>query len=573
MATPLGSTTATLTQHALRSASHIARVLGLGGKAAPRQRDTRDTHDLLTASSMERVRQSRRMADYTSYLGAITIPNVYKAISVIASNYAAVPLRVTDVDGKDVDVQGTLPDLYQVLRRPNPQTKGRTWRQSEVMDYVLTGNSIAAYDSWDGYGRAHEMFRLRPDKVLIAQTHGGSIAYGYEIVTGRAKDIIWYDETEIRHVKWFNPRDPLWGLGAIEAGELSLSKDKLINEFAYNFFDRGAIVDGVLSTPNQMPEVDRRAMIADWKAMRAGARSQIRTALLWMGATYTPIGTPLGNVPIADLTKMGRNDVFELLGVPPQMVGDFSGTNYRNAQEANAFFLSETLGPILDQFDQDGYGPLIEQYGPYEAQHEKREVIDLSMRAEAANKLGAIPGFSLNQLYVTAGFDPLPDDDPMGQMLVMPKGSTLLHPDDVIDPPNDVLGDGLGSMDVAGLLEAAAHARLNPASATDGAAGTVDDSPPTASAATSSTAMTARTGTGGKATSATPPRRPSYQYPESLLSPAARQRQRQTRTQDARPVTAAAAEIPLSTPDLEGGTADDQRGDARHAPDNGTSDS
>ncbi len=524
-----------------RGAQHIARVLSVAGKAAPRQRDSRDVADLLSSTGIERARQGKRMGDYTSYLGAITIPNVYKAASVIVSNYASVPLRVLDDDDTDVDVRDRVPALHALLKAPNPQTRGRAFKQAECMDYLLTGNSICAYDDVDVAGRPHALFRLRPDRVLIAQTQVGSLAYGYLVQMGRDTETLWYDATEIQHVKWWNPQDPLWGLGAIEAGELGISKDRLINEFTFNYFDRGAIVDGVLSTPNQIPEVDRRAMMADWRAMRQGARAKFRTAMLWMGATYTPIASPLGDMPIVDLAKMGRNEVFELLGVPPQMVGDFDGTNYRNAQEANAFFWSETIAPILDQFDEDGYTPLVERYGPFHAAHEKREVIDLAMRAEAAQKLGSVPGFSVNQLYVAAGYDPLPDDDPVGQMIVMPKGSSLLTPEAVLARAEDTPAE-LEEGDDAGLLPPVPTATALPA-----AEGTGQGQPPEeGDAPPPPTTQPAGTGSGRK--SAPPPRpavsgpapagatsdtapgaRPTTRrqtYPDALLSPRARQAQR-----------------------------------------------
>jgi HK97 family phage portal protein len=484
---------------------------------------------------------AKRMKDYESYLGAITIPNVYKCLALIANTFSATQLHLLDEDDNEVDPKDRLPEFDALLRRPNPEMRGRHFRQILSHHLQLTGNAVVLLDNDDGLGRPTELYVLRPDKLHIIRSDVGKLAYGYDVEANRTTKTIWYDGDSVLHVKLAHPTDPLWGFGTIEGGELTFSKDRLVNEFALNFFARGAILDGVLTTPGEIPEEDRRALVADWRAMREGARNKIRTALLWAGASYTPIQEPLGRVPIADLVKMGLDDIAQLFGVPLQLLGGsgFSESNYRNAQEAVQFFYGETLAPILRQFEEDFWNPLLELFDPgLRAEYEQREVIDYAMRADAAAKLAGTGAFSVNDLRVSAGYDPLPDDDELGGLIPLPKGMTLLSPEQAAQlgeqlqeapeelPPAPQVTE-LGQPAPAPAAAAPAP-RQQPAAAQRGAAGVPQTAPEPRS---------------GKSEHAA--RAGAKSYPAALLSPSARHDQRRRQLEHPRTPHAARQTPPL----------------------------
>lgn len=469
----------------------------------------------------------RRMRDYASYLNAITIPNVYKAVSVIASNFASVPVLVLDDNEDDVDIKADLPDLHALITKPNPLMKGRTFKQFLALDYQLTGNAIVALDNPNGLDRPTEMYRLNPANVVIVQQGVGQTLYGYEVEVDRAKKFVWFDgETEILHVKWADPRskDHLWGLGPVEAGATELDADRRVAEFTYNYFDRGAILTGILQTDQTIPEDDRRAMVNDFRALMQGERNRFKTAMLWQGAKYTPTQDSMSSIPIVNLKEMGRDSVLELFGVPPQMLGDYGDSNYRNAQEASAFFWSETEGPMLDQFEEDFWTPLIELFAEnWTVKYERPEILDLDMRTAAAQKMAATGAATVNMVRTLGGFDPLPDEDELGEYIVLPKNTTLISPDaarglGLIDAPTDTATtETVAEPDEMPDSQPDADADDQAAAAANGA--DADGAQGQAPAATAGNAPAAQAGaSGGKSAQVGAARQRKTEYPPSLLS-------------------------------------------------------
>lgn len=369
-----------------------------------------------------------RMRDYRSYLNAITIPSVYMAASVIAYNYAAAKMIVYDDNEKVVDVKHDAPELWRLLRQPNEENDGFEFRELMAYDLSLTGNSFIALDNWTADGIPTEMYRLRPDKVRILRRSTGELRYAYDVTISGTTESVYYEADEIIHQRNANPRDPLWGIGVIEAGELSFSSDRRINEMILSYVDRGAILDGVITTDGEMSDDEYDRLTNKWRTSKGTGKATFKTAILWQGAKYQPIQEPMGSVPIVELKKMARNEVLQLFGVPPAKVGDFTGTNYRNAQEADAFFWSETVEPMLRRSERK-WDRIVELFGDYHVGFDVKEVIDYVNRAITAQRLATTGGFTRNDIRIAAGWLGLPADDPMGQVYLCTSPGFQEEPD------------------------------------------------------------------------------------------------------------------------------------------------
>lgn len=382
---------------------------------------------------------ANRMRDYSQYLNSYTIPTVWKALNEIISTVCASELRILDDRDQEVDVEHEFPDLHKLLVTPNEEVDGYTFDALLTMDDQLTGNTITALDEQNGVDQPASIYRLRPDKVSIMRAPTGDLVYLYNAKPGWGEDPVPYFPSEIVHGKWPHPTNPLWGLGVIEAGEVSFSADRRINEFKYSYFDRGGVLEGVLYHDGNLSDEEYDRLLTRWRALRSGGRMQMRTAILTDGAKYEPIQEPIGNVPIVALAKMSRNDILELFGVPPQCLGDFEGTNYRNAQEAKAYFYSDTITPILVRREKV-YTPIAKRFDErLKAVYIRREILDYQLRAQTAVYLSQTASFTRNDIRVAAGFEPFAEDDPIGKVIVNAgRGQSELFPTDY-DEPNDLL--------------------------------------------------------------------------------------------------------------------------------------
>jgi hypothetical protein len=105
------------------------------------------------------------------------------------------------------------------------------------------------------------------------------------------------------------------------------------------------------------------------------------------------------------------------------MLGDFEDSNYRNAQEAKAFLWANTMMPMLQRFE-PGWTELVQLFDPsLHAEYEHKEILDYDQRSTTAQRLATTGGFTRNDIRVVAGFEPLDEDDPLGQIFICTAGT------------------------------------------------------------------------------------------------------------------------------------------------------
>lgn len=359
------------------------------------------------------------MTTFSDYLEALKIPAVYSCVRVISDAVASLRLIVLDKNEEEVDIKTKAPDLFALLNKPSNLNNGRYFRQMQTQDLLLTGNSLAVLDDFDGFGKPAAMYRIRPDRVRVMVLQNGDLTYQYQSVSGVTFDKT-YPQDEVLHWRFANPLDPIWGIGEVEAGEVTLSSDRLLAEMIRAYFDQGAVLSGVITLPQEdLTDKEYNKMMARWRAQRQRGRTNFKTGVLTGGAQYKAIQEPLGNLPIVQLKKMSRNEVLEIFGVPPAKLGDFVGSNYRNSQEADAYFYSETIAPKAKNIEPT-WTELVQRWNPdWTASLVIPSLAaDFESRAKAATDMAKADSFERNEIRTTFGVNAFPDGDPRGEEIV-----------------------------------------------------------------------------------------------------------------------------------------------------------
>ena len=155
-----------------------------------------------------------------------------------------------------------------------------------------------------------------------------------------------------------------------------------IDQFASNFFERGAIKATLLTVDgNPMPaEMDR--LEAWWKRFFSGSKSAWETAAVRAGVTPVVVGEGLENLATANLSDERRQYIATALGVPHSIVMS-NAANYATAQQDALSFYDMTIIPslnhIVDIVNESLLGPAgyrmelrPEEMSIYQADEERR---------------------------------------------------------------------------------------------------------------------------------------------------------------------------------------------------------
>lgn len=376
------------------------------------------------------------LTDFQSYVSEGFNLNtlIYSAIMYKVRAMTSAPLRAYSDDKTHL---GEGEPLSRLVDRPNPYQSFITFHGLNIVYLNIDGNCYILIDREEPGGAPNALYTLRPDRVFIVPKKGDREILGYlHVPEGKQpKDGTPILPQDIIHVKLPNPGDPLEGLGyglsPISSLARPTSVDNAVTHFLKLFFDRGAVIPGVLRfdvplSPSVVQRIKER-----WKELYAGYEQWTDIGVLDRGAEYQRIGLSFDEMGFATLDERNESRILGPFGVPPILIGSRLGlmrSTYANYQEARRHFWIDTMVPETRLFEKE--------YAYYLRAPGARVKFDFSSVAELMKDIPALTGAAYqmwqmgvpaNQAFDTVGLDLEISDGDIGYlpMGVLPSGGGL----------------------------------------------------------------------------------------------------------------------------------------------------
>ena len=210
---------------------------------------------------------------------------VYRCVNEIANGAASIPWKAFQGD-----VELDQHPILSLLKRPNPTEAGVEYFQSLYSFLLLSGNSYAIRS--DVNGATRELYLLRPDRVRVKASKT-SMPNGYEyVIEGRVVNTYDADpvsgESEVKHLKLWNPLDDYYGLSPLMAAAVDVDNHNEINKHNISLLRNGARPTGaIVFKPSddrglsvQLTDGQRQQLNDDLRSRFAGSDNAGRPLLL-----------------------------------------------------------------------------------------------------------------------------------------------------------------------------------------------------------------------------------------------------------------------------------------------------
>jgi HK97 family phage portal protein len=287
------------------------------------------------------------------------------------------------------------------------------------MHLELTGNEYWSMEGLDSGGRPSELYIQSPELVQILPSRQTGVA-GYKVTrNGRS---VTYQPEEMLHHSYGNPLSDLYGMGVIEAAEMRADSARAMAVFERDFWTRGAKFTGVLTTLRKLSDGDFKSLVTRFQNfMRRGHT----TLILEDGLDYKSVSDGPARLGLLPLSKMSRDEILAMFGVPPTKVGILENANYK-AQASDEFFWTETVAPKLTRMEQS-LQRLVDLFHPDEGLRIAFDRLNFSDDLAMANvsvSLANSHSRTLNEIRAYQNQDPIDG----GDVILIPAGLVPFDP-------------------------------------------------------------------------------------------------------------------------------------------------
>jgi len=311
-----------------------------------------------------------RRDNYESYASEGYQQNaiVFRCVNEIANGAAAIPFKAFQGE-----IQLDQHPILSLLARPNTQQAGVEYFQSLYSFLLLSGNSYAIRS--DVGGAPRELHLLRPDRVRVKPSKT-SMPSAYEyLVGGRVVKEYAVDadtgESEIKHMKMWNPLDDYYGLSPIMAAAVDIDNYNEVNKHNISLLRNGARPTGAIvfkpaddrGMPVQLSDGQRQQLNDDLRQRFQGYDNAGRPLLLEGDFDWKEMGLSPRDMDFLQQKNVSAKDIALCFGVPSQLVGIPDQQTYANVQEARLALYEETIIPLAKRVESDFNEWLAPMYG------------------------------------------------------------------------------------------------------------------------------------------------------------------------------------------------------------------
>lgn len=237
-------------------------------------------------------------------------------------------------------------ECRQLLERPNEaMSEGEFWRAVEI--YML----IAGFSVWEmefnNAGLPVNLWPMRPDWCSFRRGPNRPLQYvRYQPYGLPPQDV------PIENCLVFMEFDPIYpmlkGLSKTAVAMRTATADNAATDFLASFFQRGAIISGVLKTEQSLQDAEAERIRQRWRKQHGGSDNWGDPAVLGSGTSYQPIAMNFKDMDFTNIDGRDEARLCSIYGVPTLLLGakvGLTASTFSNFEQARKQFQEETVEP------------------------------------------------------------------------------------------------------------------------------------------------------------------------------------------------------------------------------------
>ena len=269
---------------------------------------------------------------------------VYKCVNLIANAASHVPwtLQSDKLDTKNANY------ITRLLQRPNPGKGGAEFFINLISNKLLFGSSYVLAIASVGLG-IKELHVLRNDLVNPLLENYALLGYEYNV-----KKRYYIDresqQSQILHLRNYNPKDNTQGFSPLTAAKSSISLHNKSSEWNYALLKNGARPSGALVVKNgsYLNEDQFQRLKEQLNEKYSGASYAGKPMLLEGGLEWQEMHISPKDMDFIESRNCAAREIALAFGVPPQLLGIAGDSTYSNMHEARLALWEETIIPLLN---------------------------------------------------------------------------------------------------------------------------------------------------------------------------------------------------------------------------------
>lgn len=304
-------------------------------------------HMLRQTASGIMLEEMATFADYAEVYKVYTW--VKKALSVIANNFAPLPVRVVDEEGEAIDEH----PVSRLLMAVNDQMTPPALWERYIVHKFLGGEAF--FEVVEGSGGApFELWPRRPNEVGLKPDVSEERA-----LFPRVAQYLWPDEDGkiepemMWHDKFYNPRNEWRGLAPIAAVRHGIVIDMFAQAWSKAFLRSGARPDYAYISGVPLTRTEKKELEFEIQQRFAGPGNNHKPIILDPDSDVKPLMFVPKDIEWLEQRKFSRDEVGAIFGVPDGIMG-YGRETYDNSDRLNAnmkALWTITLLPLVERRD------------------------------------------------------------------------------------------------------------------------------------------------------------------------------------------------------------------------------
>lgn len=302
-------------------------------------------------------RSSSIWGDYLLYNGtssyseskSMLLSAVYRCVEVISDSIAQLPLEPYRMDKNGYKVKFTSHPTYKILNRePNKNMTKYTFLKIMVRSMLLTGNAFA-YIERDEKGNCIGLHYIPSEFVTINKPLNIKDRITYSI-TGM-KEII--EDCNMIHILNYTV-DGYEGISTLRNARNTLALASDTESNARGFFLGGANVGGVLKSSSPLTSKQKENLKSSWNSAFNGKNGTPNgIAVLDADLDFQTVSINPADSQLLESRQFNVIDICRFFNVSPIKCFDFSKSSYNTLEQSELSFLTDTLQPLLEKFEEE----------------------------------------------------------------------------------------------------------------------------------------------------------------------------------------------------------------------------